>query len=175
MTKKRNPRRTRHFAAAAALALIATACSSGSEGPAEVNAIDFGYENLPATLAAGSELTLTNSSTTELHELVAIKLPADETRSIEELVQLPPEELAAFFPGVATVLIAPPGEEAIAAVGDGSLDDPGRYLVVCLIPTGADPQEYLAAAAEAEGGPPEVDGGPPHLVHGMYGEINVEG
>ena len=29
------------------------------------------------------------------------------------------------------------------------------------------------AAAEAEGGPPQVAGGPPHLAMGMYGEVTV--
>jgi hypothetical protein len=62
----------------------------------------------------------------------------------------------------------------IPAVGDGTLSEPGRYLILCSIPTGADPDEYLKAAAESQGGPPEVPGGPPHLVNGMYGEIVVE-
>ena len=43
------------------------------------------------------------------------------------------------------------------------------------IPTGADPQAYLKAAAESEGGPPQTGGGPPHFVNGMFGEIAVEG
>jgi hypothetical protein len=46
--------------------------------------------------------------------------------------------------------------------------------VICVIPTGAVPDDYLAAAAAAEGGPPEVAGGPPHLAKGMYGEVIVE-
>ena len=73
------------------------------------------------------------------------------------------------------MLLAPPGEGAIAAVGDGTLSEPGRYAIICAIPTGADPAEYLAAAAESEGGPPEVPGGPPHFVNGMFAEIVVEG
>jgi hypothetical protein len=42
-----------------------------------------------------------------------------------------------------------------------------------VIPTGADPDEYLAAAAEAEGGPPDVAGGPPHIAAGMFAELVV--
>ncbi|MDZ7732776.1 MAG: hypothetical protein U5R31_06345 [Acidimicrobiia bacterium] len=61
-----------------------------------------------------------------------------------------------------------------AVEGDGVIDEPGRYAFICAIPTGADPQEYLAAAAEAEGGPPQVEGGPPHFVEGMYAEVTVE-
>ena len=77
----------------------------------------------------------------------------------------------------------PPGESEImglemcgeiAAVGDGTLAEPGRYVVLCLIPTGADPAEYLAAAATSDG-PPQVDGGPPHIAHGMFAELVVTG
>ena len=76
--------------------------------------------------------------------------------------------------GVAMVLLAPPGSsEQIVAVGDGSLTEPGRYLVACFIPTGADPQAYLDAASSSEGGPPEVEGGPPHFTHGMWAEVTV--
>ena len=62
----------------------------------------------------------------------------------------------------------------LSAEGDGTLTEPGRYLVLCAIPTGADPGEYLAAAAASEGGPPEgVAGGPPHFVNGMWAEVTV--
>ena len=159
----------------AALALLAVAGCSTDSGPVEVTAVDYAYEGLPTTVAAGTEITMVNESAMEVHEFVAIRLPDDETRPVSELVKLPPEELAAFFPGLATVLIAAPGEEAVAVEGDGTLTEPGRYAIICVIPTGADPQEYLAAAAASEGGPPDVAGGPPHIVSGMYAEVVVEG
>ena len=59
--------------------------------------------------------------------------------------------------------------------GSSVLDRAGRYVVFCAIPTGADPEVYLAAAAEAEGGPPDVPGGPPHFVEGMVAELVVTG
>lgn len=180
----------------ASVALLGAACSSGSEDTTttqapttteatttteaappvvEVQAVDFGYVGLPASVAAGTEIRLVNESDTELHEFVAIRLPDDETRSVLELVQLPPEELAAFFPSVATVIIAPPKEAGFPVEGTGVLSEPGRYAIICAIPTGADPAEYLAAAAESEGGPPDVAGGPPHFVQGMIGEVVVDG
>jgi uncharacterized cupredoxin-like copper-binding protein len=141
-----------------------------------VTAVDYGYEGLPSTVDAGTTFVLANESSMELHELVAVRLPDDETRSAEELLQLPPEELAAFFPFVETVIITPPSSpEGFAVEGNGQLTEPGRYLIICAIPTGADPNEYLEAAAESEGGPPEVDGGPPHFVAGMFAELTVEG
>ncbi len=59
-------------------------------------------------------------------------------------------------------------------VGDGTLNEPGRYLILCAIPTGADPAEYLAAAAASNGEPPQVAGGAPHLAHGMIDDLIVE-
>jgi hypothetical protein len=156
----------------------ATSTTEGSEQaePIEVTAIDYGYEDLPDSVEAGTRLTLTNASGKELHELVAVLLPADEERSVEDLVKLPQEELEALFAGEpAMVLLAPPsGAEMIPAVGDGTLSEPGRYGVFCAIPVGADPDEYLDAAATSQGGPPEVEGGPPHFTQGMYGELTVE-
>ena len=78
-------------------------------------------------------------------------------------------ELEAVFGGPpATVLLAKPGGPQIDAVGDGTLTEPGRYLVACSIPVGADPDEIL----EAEGPPPA--GGIPHFHKGMYAEVTVE-
>ncbi len=72
------------------------------------------------------------------------------------------------------VVIAPPSADGIVVEGSNVFTEPGRYLILCAIPTGADPQAYLAAAAESEGGPPDVPGGPPHFVSGMFGEVVVE-
>lgn len=142
----------------------------------EVEAVDYSFENLPDSVPAGTQLALVNNSENELHELVAIRLPDDETRPVEELVQLPEAELGAIMGQgpPATVLLAAPGGEQIAAVGDGTLTEPGRYVVICAIPTGADPQAFLDAAAASAEGPPDVEGGPPHFVHGMFAELTVE-
>ena len=138
----------------------------------EVTAVDFAFTGLPAAVPAGTAFAITNTSTGELHELVAIRLPDDEARSVSELVASP-DDLAALFPSVSTVLIAPPGEAGFPVEGTGVLTEPGRYAIICAIPTGADPAEYLAAAAESDG-PPQVDGGAPHFAEGMYAEIVVE-
>ncbi|CAN5863875.1 hypothetical protein BH23ACT4_BH23ACT4_07420 [soil metagenome] len=181
--------RGRSWVSAVALSLLLVACGSAepaatTEAPmttstaapppqVEVTAIDFAFTGLPSSVAEGTTLTLVNKTSVELHELVAIRLPGDETRSVEELIGHP-EDLASYFPSVTTVLIAPPDETGIAVEGTGQLTGPGRYAIICAIPTGADPAEYMAAAAEAEGGPPDVAGGPPHFVHGMYAELVVE-
>ena len=138
----------------------------------EVEAVDYAFQGLPDEVPAGTKLSFTNSSEAELHELVAMRLPDSETRSVPELLALPEEELMRLFPGPpATVLLAAPGGETIQAVGDGTLSEPGRYAILCFIPTGADPAAYLEQAGPD--GPPEVEGGPPHVAHGMFAELVV--
>jgi len=159
----------------AVLALVAAGC--GSDDTEEtVTAEDFRYSGLPAEVDAGTKLSLTNASKVEIHELVALRLPDGENRSVDELVKLPEAQLNALFAGEpATVLLAPPdGADQIAAVGDGTLRVKGRYFILCAIPTGADPNAYLQAAASSSSGPPEVAGGPPHFTQGMYGQITVK-
>ncbi len=139
----------------------------------EVVLRDYEFVGLPQTVASGTQFTVVNESDSELHELVAVRLPEGEERSVNELAELPPEQLGALGHPV-TVLLAAPGGPQIAAVGDGTLTQAGRYAIMCFIPTGADPQEYLQAAEDTEDGPPQVEGGPPHFMHGMHAELLVE-
>ena len=148
------------------------ASEAGDAEAVEVTAVDYEFEGLPETAPAGTKLSLVNGSDAELHELVAFRLADDEERSVEELLALPEGE---FDPGMpVAVLIAPPGGPVIEAVGDGTLAEAGRYAVICAIPIGADPAAYLEAAAESQGGPPDVEGGPPHFTMGMFAELEVE-
>jgi hypothetical protein len=149
--------------------------AGGGPGAVEVSLVDYAFEGLPSSVEAGTTFTVVNESEDELHELVAFRLPDDEDRSVDELSELPPEDLVPALGEPVTVLLAEPDGPQIPAVGDGTVDEPGRYAIMCFIPTGADPGEYLAAAAEAEEGPPEgVAGGPPHFVQGMRAELTVE-
>jgi plastocyanin len=139
-----------------------------------VTAVDYAFEGLPSTLEAGTRLSLTNATeNNEVHELVAIRIPDEETRSVAELVQLPEEEIDAIFGSSepATVILAAPGQTDVPGpvVGDGTLSEPGRYAVVCFIPVGADPAVVLDPNAE---GPPESDA-PPHAAQGMVAEVTV--
>lgn len=174
----------------AGLALAVVSLSACGDDPAEpragesttttvgtivIDGVDYAFENVPETVPAGTTLGLRNASETELHELVAFHLPDDERRALDALLALPPDQL---FPALgeptAVLLQAPGSEEVIAAVGTGTLTEPGRYLLLCAIPMGADPAEYLALAAESEGGPPQVAGGPPHFHSGMAAMLLVE-
>lgn len=170
----RIPRRLGRAGAVAALAVLAMACGGGDD-TRTVTAADYSFQNLPSEVDAGTTLKLENSSTTELHELVLIRIPDSETRPMTDLVKLPENELERLLAGDPTmVLLRPPGGEQINVMGDGKLTEKGRYAVICAIPTGADPAAYLAAAQASQGGPPQVPGGPPHFVQGMFGEITVK-
>jgi hypothetical protein len=164
-------------AAATTTAAAAGTTASGAAGETvTVTAIDYEFQGIPETVAPGTKFVLENTAPAELHEMVALKLPDGETRSAEELIALPEAEQAEVISDEqppAFVLLAPPNKgEVIPAVGDGTVTEPGRYLVVCFIPQGADPEEYLNAPPSD--GPPQVAGGPPHATLGMVADFTVE-
>ena len=135
----------------------------------EITAVDWGFEGLPESVEAGTKLSLTNEGD-EPHELVAFRIPDDETRPVSELVTLPEEELEPIFgagPPAAVILAATGTTDTPGAVvGDGTLTEPGRYAIVCFLPVGADD-----SILESEG-PPESDA-PPHVSQGMFAELTV--
>ncbi len=140
-----------------------------------VEGIDYRFDKMPAEVEAGIAFSFKNTSTKEFHEMVALRIPDTEKRSVQELTQLPPAEAEALFADVmpAFVLVAGPGEEGIAVVGDGTITEPGRYAVLCNIPIGADPAAVAEAMQTESSGPPNLGDGPPHLTAGMFAELNV--
>jgi hypothetical protein len=164
----------------ASSATTASTVGTSDEAPAEtldeateveVTLGDFTFGDLPDEVPVGTRLTVVNDAPTELHELVAFRLADGDERPVDEIVASGLEEVLSSGPPAA-VLLAAPGGEQISAVGDGTLAEAGRYLILCAIPTGADPAEYLAAAATSDG-PPDVAGGPPHFVNGMVDDLVV--
>lgn len=163
----------------------------GEDGPAEsaappkggqpavtIGVSDFAFHDVPRTIMAGTPITITNTSSKEAHELTAFRLPDNEARPLAEIAALPPAELGALLPGAPNLaLFAAPQSKGQLVLGDGSLHEPGRYLLVCFIPVGARPGDVLPAlmkaAANPEAGPPQIDRGPPHVTAGMIAEIEV--
>jgi hypothetical protein len=139
----------------------------------EIAMADFGYGGIPDVITAGTGIRVRNDSETELHEIVAVRLPDGDDRPIAEIVDTDLDQLLSAGPPALVVLAEPGSDANIVPVGDGALHEPGRYLLICTIPTGVDPATYLKAAAESNGQKPDVDGGPPHFVHGMYADIEV--
>lgn len=117
-----------------------TTTTIGGPMTLEVDAVDDQFQNLPTEITAGSTLGLTNTSAEEIHELVAVRLADEEQRPVADLLALPQPELDALVrgePPPALVIVAQPGEQGAVIVGDGTLTEPGRYLVACFIPIGA--------------------------------------
>ncbi len=165
----------------ALVAVAAAACGDDGDDASDgvtITLSDYAFEGVPDTITTGTTITVTNESTQEAHELLAFRLPDAESRSLTELKELPPDQLGALFPSApALAIAAPPGEDGELALGAGTLNEPGRYLLVCFIPTGADPDQVMtameAAAADPNAGPPQIDGGAPHLAAGMIAELVV--
>lgn len=153
----------------------ATSKGSTDSGDVSVRAVDYAFEGMPASVPAGTRFSISNESEKELHEMVLMRINDDETRPAAELVALSPDQLDAVVsqPPAMVSLVMPRSDEMINAVGDASVTAPGRYLVICSIPTGADPAAYMSAAQESQDGPPDVPGGPPHMVNGMWAELTV--
>ena len=157
-----------------------TAITSSAAGGQEltIKLRDYTFEGVPQTITDGTTISVTNESAVEAHELIAFRLADSETRSLSELQALPPDQFGALFPGVPALgFAARPKEKGELVLGDGTLPGPGRYLLVCFIPTGADPDQVIkairAAAADPTGPPPQIDGGAPHLANGMIAEVVV--
>lgn len=147
------------------------------DDPVEITAVDYAFEDVPESVAPGTELTLSNASTSEVHEMVIFHVDDDQTMPLDEIVRMaaeesdgPPPEWLQF----AGFDVAMPGESGFAPEGPVVLDEPGRYLLLCLIPTGADPAAYEEAMASGASEAPQADGGPPHVAQGMAAELVVE-
>jgi hypothetical protein len=151
-----------------------TTNAPSEDGVVEVVLADFAFEDLPDSVAAGTRFTVTNTSEVELHKFSALPIPDDEVRPVEDLLDLPGAELAAILRvRPATVLTAGPGGPQVDEVGDGTLTAPGRYVIICAVPLGLDPDEYLDALGTNRR-PPMTGGGRPHFTLGMVDELVVE-
>ena len=140
----------------------------------EITGVDYGFEGFPETLAVGTELTFTNGSDAEYHEMAVMRINDDETRSVDELLALGDEAMASMtFVGVAA---AAPGEDGTVIDGDLTLTEAGRYVATCFIPVGADPEvvEKAFSGGGEQDGPPDLGDGAPHAMEGMIAEFVVE-
>lgn len=148
----------------------ATTTTIGGPQTVEITAADYAFAGVPDSVAAGSTISLTTAPDGEPHEVVAVALPDTETRPAGELVALPDDEFGALFAEeAALVTIALPGttDTPGPVVGDGTLDEPGRYLLLCTFPQGTS-----VADVEAATGP--LEGDQRHYTLGMFTELLVE-
>lgn len=141
----------------------------------EVTGVDYAFEGVPETVEAGTRLTFTNASEAEFHEMIMFRIPEGEDRPLAELLALPDEEAQQVVGAPLGVSVAMPGEDGQVVEGELIAEEPGRYILLCFIPVGADPEAFAEAMQNPGAGePPQVEGGPPHVTEGMYAEFTVE-
>ena len=181
-----HPSRRRVVAVACLAAIAATTAACYSDDDAadtttteaapeittiSVTAKNYEFEGVPDTIAAGSTISLTTAAGGEPHEFVAVLVPEDETRSVDELLALPEAELEALFaeePPLVTIAMPGATDQPGPVVGDGTLTEPGRYIYLCTFPQGTTVDDVANAEGPLEGDTP------PHFVLGMAGELTVE-
>ncbi|MGH8928066.1 MAG: hypothetical protein ACRDWH_06925 [Acidimicrobiia bacterium] len=165
----------------AVLALAACAGGAGGSTPTtgtiEITGQDYSFGGVPGVVATGAELTFTNISENEVHEMLVFKIVEGETRTIQELLELPDAEVESVAQ-MQGILVALPGEDGANPEGGGAsiaISEPGRYAILCFIPQGADPAtvEEAMASGDAEG-QPDLGEGTPHALLGMVAEFQVE-
>ena len=159
------------------LTLLIAACN-GEPSSVVISGVNYAYEDVPERLAVGSDLTFRNDATDEVHEMIVVRIDDAETRSVEELLNVPEEEVQALITDVG-VSVALPGEAGIVVEGSDPivLDQAGRYALICFLPVGSDVEAARALLAgpptEGEGPPPSLGEGPPHFTQGMVSEFTV--
>lgn len=176
--------RTTAIVLAGALALAG--CAEADANPDEggevvtVGADDYAFPDLAAEYGVGTTFVLRNDSEVEVHEIMALRVDDDEPRPGGELLKMPPPELMGSVELAGVALAPPMADSASSPAPPLVVAEPGRYLFVCLIPTGAPPDEVMAAVQDfVEAGAPEGDApdypetGPPHAANGMFAEVTI--
>src|SRR5262245_31105035 len=73
-----------------------TTMDHGSAPTVAIDAIDYRFDNMPTDVTAGTKFSFKNTSTKEFHEMVAIRIPDTEKRSVQELTTLTEAETDAI-------------------------------------------------------------------------------
>ena len=117
-------------------------------------AIDYGYEGVPATLAAGpTNFKMTNAAPKEDHMMAIAKLtPAAEGEDVSKILNLPEKKQNKYIEQTGgAFLFAQAGEVAYSPANL----EPGTYVYACFLPVGG------------------KRNGAPHFTQGMYGSFDV--
>jgi plastocyanin len=155
-----------------------TTTAVAQSGPTthEVEAFDYGFNGLLTELRAGDAIEFVNTSSTEYHNLVVFRLDDGDTRTTEDFAVLEPEVFGLAGYTLAGGLHAAPGEAAFD--GRIRLQIPGRYLVIDMVPQGADAAVVAetvnpATSSDSGGAPYTIAGGPLGYQHGMIAIVTV--
>ena len=189
-------------AAVAALALGVTSVAAQDEAPAEpmdsmadmnvaVSGVEYAFVGLPQSVPVGSTLTFTNDGA-EIHEIVVNRLADGVTESFEELLALSESGVDLQAEGYIDTEFGDPMLLAVSgqtAEGGITLDQEGRYVALCFIPTGLDSAKLEELGVDLSTLGPDTDpstlspevqafleevmANPPHMAQGMIQEFVV--
>lgn len=182
------------LALASASAVVAQEESSATDTEStivEVGGVEYAFTGLPTSVPANTTLTFSNDGA-EIHEMVLNRLADDVTESFEELMALNASGVDLMAEGYIDtefgdqMLLAVPGQTAEGSI---SLDQEGRYVALCFIPSGMDMAKLIelgvdpgvlgpdtdpsTLSPEAQAFIEEVMGNPPHMAQGMIQEFVV--
>lgn len=139
------------FASAAEDLGAAATQSCDTVATLDVTGVDFAFEGLPEHVEAGRVgIDFTNGTTTdEEHEMVVLRRIGDSEETVDELLELPEEEL---FSKVAPMAVT--YADDVGGTNHALVDlEAGNYIAICMIPTAGE--------------------GPPHALNGMVTEFTV--
>jgi hypothetical protein len=125
----------------------------------DVTAKNYEFEGVE-DIDAGTALVQLKNEGTEFHEIALMRIADGETRPLDELLKLPPEE-------VGTVATEVGGSFAPPSAGNATTFDlePGRYVALCFVPVGATPEALQSGQ--------QLDENNGHFMHGMVAEFQV--
>ena len=188
------------LAGAAALALAATPAfaQDDAESPMDdmtiaVGGVEYAFTGLPESVPAGTTLTFTNDGI-ELHELVVNRIADGVDETFEELMALNESGVDLQAEGYIDIefgdqmLLAMPDETADGGI---TLEQAGRYVALCYIPTGLEPAKLAEFGVDISAIGPDTDmtelpeeaqayleelmvDAVPHIANGMIQEFIVE-
>ncbi len=187
----------------AALVLGATPVFAQDEAPAEpmdsmatmsveVTGVEYAFAGLPDSVPLGTTLGFTNGGV-ELHEMIVNRIADGVTETFDELMALNESGVDLEAEGYIDtafgepILMALPGQTAEETI---TLDQAGRYVVLCFVPTGLVPEKLAEFGVDVTTIGPDTDMadlpveaqayleevmsvGVPHIVNGMIQEFVV--
>jgi plastocyanin len=143
----------------------------------EIEAFDYGFSGFDTELKVGDTLELFNSSASEYHSLIVIRISdAYPIKTIEEVIALDPVDIweGGVVDSFGRHLHAAPGSKAVGRI---RLQTPGTYIALDWLPQGADPEAISLridpATGRATSFPFGVPGGPLGYQQGMIVEFEV--
>jgi hypothetical protein len=128
----------------------------------EVTALDYSFQGIPDETEAGTVLVKFVNEGEEVHELAMFTANEGETRTLDELLALPEDQVMQAVTEVSGSAFALPGGTFYTTF---DLVE-GRTAAVCFVPVG------LTEAALESGEEPQ---GAPHFTEGMATEFQVTG